>query len=342
MNKKKLWFLSLLIGSAFALTACSSDDDDNTGGNAIPQVAQMQVTVVFEPGQLGDQGYADRILSGLTELKQAQETADANAMDVSYLSLEDASKTQSAIAQWAQQRSNPYASQVSYERRLLVLTKATQLAWLNQQNLQPTDEVLLLNTDKSVIASSSLGNRIHVLNISAAASAEKYFKYIDGQERQKLVPLVDDIALIRTTNKQLYADSIAEAFEKHYADKREAQTLYFDEEVREEDDLAAASYSFANFYSDYEAMGFYFSIVDLGNANVGYDYYLFNNEADYGRTLMLDAAIDAVLPRFSISRKFDKAINDWVNRWKAAEVGSMPQVEWHGSWDGYVEDDIDL
>ena len=154
MNKKKLWFLSLLIGSAFALTACSSDDDDNTGGNAIPQVAQMQVTVVFEPGQLGDQGYADRILSGLTELKQAQETADANAMDVCYLSLEDASKTQSAIAQWAQQRSNPYASQVSYERRLLVLTKATQLAWLNQQNLQPTDEVLLLNTDKSVIGQS--------------------------------------------------------------------------------------------------------------------------------------------------------------------------------------------
>lgn len=342
MNKKKLWFLSLLIGSAFALTACSSDDDDNKGGEAIPQVAQMQVTVVFEPGQLGDQGYADRILSGLTELKQNLETAGANDMDVNYLSLEDASKTQSALAQWAQQRSNPYASQMSYERRLLVLTKATQLAWLNQQSLGANDEVLLLNTDKSVIASSSLGSRIHVLNISAAAAAEKYFKYVDEQEKMDEVPQADDLGLFRINDSQLYADSIAEAFQKHYADQREMQTIYFDEEVADETSTAAASYRLADMFSDYEAAGFYFFIVDLGSANMGYDYYLFNNEEDYGRTLMLDADINNVLPRFSIIRKFDKAINDWVNRWKAAEVGTMPQVEWHGNWDGYVEDDIDL
>lgn len=339
MIRKKLWLLSLLVGSAFAFTACSSDDDDK-GGTAAPQVAQMQVTVVFEPGQLGDQGYADRILRGLTQLQQAEASTGKNEMDVNYISQEDAGKTQNAMAKWAQQRNNPYASQVNYERRLLVLTKATQLAWLNQQNLQANDEVLLLNTDKSIIASSPLANRIHVLNISAAASAEKYFKYVDEQEKMELVPLADDIALFRINNEQLYADSIPETFEKHYADKRTLQTLYFDEEMGTVSDMAAASYRLADMFSYYDDMGFYFSMVDLGSANMGYDYYLFNNEEDYGRTLMLDADINNVLKRFSICRKFDEAMNNWINRWKVAEMGSMPQVEWHGSWDGYVEDDI--
>lgn len=340
MNKNKLWLMSLLAGSALTFTACSSDDDNN--GAAAPEVARMQVTVVFEPGQLGDQGYADRILRGLTQLKQDEETASANDMDVKYISQEDAAKTQSAMRQWTQQRSNPYATQVNYERRLLVLTKATQLAWLNEKELGDGDEVLLLNTDKSVIASSELAGRIHVLNISAAASAEKYFKYIDEEEQMETVPLADDIGLLRVNNQQLYADSIAETFKEHYADRREMQTLYFDEEAGDETNMTAASYRLADFFSDYQTMGFYFSIIDLGNANMGYDYYLFNNEEDDGRTLMLDAEISGVLPRFSICRKFDEAIKNWIGRWKVSEVGSLPQEEWHGAWDGYVEDNIDL
>lgn len=341
MNKNKLWLMSLLAGSALAFTACSSDDDDN-GGAATPDVARMQVTVVFEPGQLGDQGYADRILRGLTQLKHDEEAAGANDMDVRYISQEDADRTKSALLQWTQQRNSPYASQVSYERRLLVLTKATQLAWLDEKALGDGDEVLLLNTDKSVIASSALAGRIHVLNISAAASAEKYFKYIDDEEQMQIVPLADDIALLRVNNQQLYADSIAETFKEHYADRRELQTLYFDEEAGDVTNMTAASYRLADFFADYQTMGFYFAVVDLGNANMGYDYYLFNNEEDDGRTLMLDAEISGVLPRFSICRKFDEAMKDWVGRWKVSQTGSLPQEEWHGAWDGYVEDNIDL
>lgn len=341
MNKKKLWLLSLLVGSAFTFTACSSDDDDN-GGIVMPEVARMQVTVVFEPEQLGDQGYADRILRGLTQLKQDEETASTNDMDVKYISQEDADKTQSAMQQWTQQRNNPYATKVNYERRLLVLTKATQLAWLNEKDLSDGDEVLLLNADKSVIASSVLASRIHVLNISAATSAEKYFKYIDEEEQMETVPLADDIGLLRVNNQQLYADSIAETFKEHYADRRELQTLYFDEEAGDVTNMTAASYRLADFFADYQTMGFYFSIIDLGNANMGYDYYLFNNEENYGRTLMLDSENNSVLPRFSICRKFDEAIKNWIGRWKVSEVGSLPQEEWHGAWDGYVEDNIDL
>lgn len=341
MIKKKLWLLSLLLGTAFAFTACSSDDDDN-GNTIATQVAPMQVTVVFEPGQLGDQGYADRILRGLTQIKQTEEGAAKSELDVKYISLDDASKTQSAISQWVQQRNNPYASQVSYERRLLVLTKATQLAWLNAQNLNANDEVLLLNTNKDAIASSSLGNRIHVLNISASASIKKYFSYIDEQEEQEAVPVETDLGLIRLNDKQLYADSISEAFKEHYADKRELQTIYFDEERDPNSTLTSAGYRFAELYSDYATMGFYFSIIDLGNANMAYDYYLFNNEDDYGRTLILDAEKNNLLPRFTICRKFDEAMVNWINRWKTTEVGAMPQEEWHGAWDGYVDDDIDF
>lgn len=342
MKKRKLWFFSLLIGSAFALTACSSDDSDDNGTGITTQVAPMQVAVVFEPGQLGDQGYADRILRGLTQIKQDEEAAAKSELDVKYFSLDDATNTQKAISQWVQQRNNPYVLQASYERRLLVLTKATQLEWLNGLNLNENDEVLLLNTDKEAIASSSLGNRIHILNISAAAAAKKYFEGVDEMERQEAVPVVEDLGLIRLNDKQVYADSISEAFKEHYADKREFQTIYFDEERDMDSNMTTASYRFAKLFSDYEMMGFYFTIIDLGSANMGYDYYLFNNEKDYARTLVLDAEINRVLPRFAICRKFDEAMINWVNRWKTTNVGGMPQVEWHGAWDGYVDDDIDF
>ena len=338
--KKRLFLFTLVVSTMLSFSACSSDDNDEEPNGTLSGDAPVQITVVFEPNQLGDQGYADRILKGLQQIEKADEADGENNIDVRYISLTDENKTRQAVEQWSNTRTNSYKSQTPYERRLLVLTKATQAEWLNSLYINENDEVLLLNSDKSIAEISTLGNRIHTLNISAYASVKKYFKYVDQMESSELAPFTEMVGLIRFDEKQLFADSISEAFHDYYGDTKELEIVNFDEERGDESNITTASYRLAYSYSDYEAMGFYFSIIDLGTANLGYDYYLFNNEQEIERALLLDAETSNLLPRFCICRKFDKALIDWVTRWATGEIGSMPQTEWHGMWDGYTEDDI--
>ena len=149
MKKKNLRFLALMLGFVLALTSCSKDDD--SGGNVV-STAPLQVTVVFDPGQLGDQGYADRILSGLQKIQS--ENDSAGQIDTKYLYQENDEKTKSVLLQWIQQRNNPFSANTSYDRRLLVLTKASQLEWIKSATINENDEVLLLNTDKIILSSS--------------------------------------------------------------------------------------------------------------------------------------------------------------------------------------------
>lgn len=337
MKKKKLWLMPMLMVSALALSSCSSNDDDSPTNSS--DIASLQVTVVFEPGELGDRGYADGILTGIQQMEKADEEDGKNDIDTKYISLDSESKTQNAVQQWSNQRNHPFLTNTNYERRLLVLTKATQLAWINANSINENDEVLLLNTDKSVIANSALGDRIHVLNISAADAAEKYFQYIDALTQSEVAPESHTIGLVRRNDKQLYPDSIAETLNKHYGDQTEADILYFDDEIDLEGSLINASYRLATAYSDYEMMGFYFSIIDLGIANMGYDYYIYNNSEDLVRNVMLDAEPNNLM-RFSIYRDFGKALTDWTSRWQKEATGSMPHEEWHGAWDGYTTDNI--
>ena len=44
--------------------------------------APMQVMALFGPGQLGDNGYADSVMSGLYSLKREGTLPDADSLDV--------------------------------------------------------------------------------------------------------------------------------------------------------------------------------------------------------------------------------------------------------------------
>ena len=324
----------LLLAVAFAFVSCSKDEGSDKGGSP---TSTLQVTVVFEPGQLGDLGYADRILRGL----QTVESQNEGTIDTKYIYLGDEEKSKKAISQWASNRINPFTADKAYQRRLLVLTEATQLEWLDGVTLNENDEVLMLNTDKSVISSSALGSRIHVLNISAAASVEKYFSsVVDVCEQRGLVDESSSMGMLRWSEDQTYPDSIAETFQKHYGEQKSFDNYYFDEMLLDNSSWITVGYRLAGNFYDSDAMGFSFSIIDVGIANLGFDYYLFNDN-DVTRFLYLDSDKSSI-NRFTICRKFDEALVNWVNQWKSGAVGSQPQEKWHGAWDGYVEDDITL
>lgn len=336
MKKKNLRFLALMLGFVLALTSCSKDDD--SGGNVV-STAPLQVTVVFDPGQLGDQGYADRILSGLQKIQS--ENDSAGQIDTKYLYQENDEKTKSVLLQWIQQRNNPFSANTSYDRRLLVLTTASQLEWIKSATINENDEVLLLNTDKNILSSSSLGNRIHVLNISVAASIEKYFDFIDKNENYGWTEIYDKIGLLRQTNHEFYADSLAQAIQKHYGDKKTWDTFYFDDFRGDDTNYITAGYRWASFMLDPNVIGFSYAVINAGVANSGFDNYILHSQEGSERYVYLDSE-KSLFPRFSICRKFDEALISWVNRWKDGTVGSMPQEEWHGDWDGYVSDYFDL
>ncbi len=334
MKNYQLSFLTLLMAMLFSFASCSKDEGSGQSGSP---TSTLQVTVVFEPGQLGDLGYADRVLRGL----QKVESENEGTIDTRYLYLSDDEKSKTALARWAENRTNPFTADKNYQRRLLVLTEAEQLEWLNGITLDENDEVLMLNTDKDAIASSALGNRIHVLNISAAEGAEKYFNIIDQLEKTDLIDTYPTVGMLRWSEKTNYADSIAETFQKHYGQTKSLDTQYFEEMLLDSSSYITVGYRFAGIFYDSDAMEFSFSIIDAGIANLGFDYYLFNVDQGIARFLYLDSDKTS-LERFTIVRKFDEALVQWVNRWKTAAVGTLPKDEWHGAWDGYTDDDISL
>ena len=48
--------------------------------------APMQVMALFGPGQLGDNGYADSVMSGLYSLKREGTLPDVDSLDVRFIS----------------------------------------------------------------------------------------------------------------------------------------------------------------------------------------------------------------------------------------------------------------
>ena len=58
--KVRICLVTLL--AAVLFVGCKSDDDKSTPA---PPANRVQVTTVFAPGQLGDMGYADRVMKGL-------------------------------------------------------------------------------------------------------------------------------------------------------------------------------------------------------------------------------------------------------------------------------------
>lgn len=355
--KVKICLVTLL--AAVLFTGCKSDDDNSTPAPPAPRV---QVTTVFAPGQLGDMGYADRVMKGVSSLKKT----DSNDVEVSIISSDKVETTRKMLADWAATTSSAIDG-ATYSRRLLVLTEPYMVDWLAavKSQLKTTDEVLMLKANEADVqaAAQTLGlGSVYGLNISAAASVKRF----DDMRRQycQWNALNLDTVSIGTVRLYddgvvAYRDSISETLKVLSVDPQDDYKFSLIDQAGEQ---YSTRYKVTAFEAAYHVCGLCYAmaiqradslenerafktfvISDLGSANHGADLFLVSTNQRIGVImLMLDAESNTDMLRFSVIRHFDRALANWTQRWLKQPQGSMLQMEKHGSWDGYCTDDIDV
>ena len=355
--KAKICLITVL--AALLLTGCKSDDNDTTPAKPSERV---QVMTVFAPSQLGDMGYADRVMKGVSSLKNT----NADGVDVSFIASDNVSTTRQMLRDWAGTTSSAVDGAV-YSRRLLVLTESYMVDWLVdvKSNLKETDEVLLLKVSEDDVqaAAQKLGmaNRVHGLNISATESVKRF----DELRKQycRWTGLQTDstsIELIRLYNKGVveYRDSINETLIDLSPTHQEPDPWSIIDKAGEQ---YSEEYQLTAFEAAYHVCGIIhglawmksdlvagqsafkaFVISDLGSAANGAELFLVStNQKILVIMLLLDDESNTDMIRFAVIRHFDRALANWAQQWLEQPAASMPAMEQHGAWDGYCTDDID-
>jgi hypothetical protein len=362
LTNKSKWLLLMLL--AFVLSACSSDKDETPPVAPMATGSSNELLVIFPVDQLGDSGYADEVMSGITSLRALNMNLGTDTLDVLFFMPLECNQMITEISEWLKEGENPFYG-VPYKRRLLILADSYMLDWIEdfREDMRPNDEILVLRAVeedvKPVAAALGLEGRLHALNISAAGSVRKFREFADtmmalykDEVMDDMKPSFEKMPLFRIYHDTLYhyRDSLAETLAEVFPET-ELQTQTFLEEVGDalwsieyEKPLIQVAYDMAEEMMKYfknSSSGMTYAVVDLGAANGGWDFYLLNTYGRIYTTLMLDATPSPLMNRMAITRKFGKAVDGWVKNWLQQPVGSMPVFEGHGTWDGYCVDDID-
>ncbi|MBR4898031.1 MAG: hypothetical protein IKZ48_04515 [Prevotella sp.] len=352
--KVKFGLIALL--AAVLFVGCKGDDDESSSGKG----SKVQVMTVFAPSQLGDMGYADRVMKGISILKDT----DKDDVEVSIITSDKVETTRQMLKDWVAKKASVMDGAV-YSRRLLVLTEPYMVEWLAEakDQLQPTDEVLLLkvNEDDVKAAAQTLGmaDRVHGLNISLASSVKRF----DDMRRQYYQWTNQDpdsipLYLTRLYDKKVmnYRDSIPEMLTTLQSEPLDSVTLPIIDKAGEQ---YSNEYKVTAFEAAYHVCGYcyglaymrseqhqdqgktkVFVICDMGAANNGAEMFLMTtNQYVLVVMLMVDSETNTDLIRFSVTRHFDRAVANWAQQW--INKTTMPLMEQHGAWDGYCTDDID-
>ena len=351
MNKISRFLLMGALVCGLGLMAACSDDDEP---EVVQPAARVQVMAVFAPGQLGDQGYADRVMKGLSTLMKAD--AGIDSVEVNFIASYDVETTCAMLADWVGRRASVLDGAPN-SRRLLVLTEPFMVKWLADMKNQLTanDEVLLLkvNDDDVEAAAQTLGmeGRVHGLNISAASAVrhfeearKAYYEMIGSRD------IHTNLMRLYTDSVVNYRDSVCETILEMSPDIDyvpgfniiDQGGLVYSNEFQET--AFELAYSLCGLMSGLASLveSRLFTIVDLGSANSGAEFFLMGSNEDMRVImLMLDGESNTVLHRFAITRYFDRALDGWTQQWLRQPVGTMPLMELHGGWDGYCTDDID-
>jgi hypothetical protein len=353
--KVKILLATLL--ATVLLVGCKSDDD--APAKPAPRV---QVMTVFAPGQLGDMGYADRVMKGVSTLKKN----DNEDVEVNIIASDNVADTRQRLRDWTGAKSSDIDG-ANYSRRLLVLTEPYMVDWLVEVKslLTATDELLLLKVNKDDVqaAAQKLGmdGRVYGLNISVASSVKRFDDMRKGYLTKNGLP-ADSLPtyLMRLYDDQVmnYRDSIAETLSTLTTEPLDSITLPIIDKAGEQ---YSTEYKVTAFEAAYHVSGIcyamaywwidqhpddkaakLFVVSDMGSANSGAEMFLVStNENILVVMLMIDAESNTDMVRFSVIRHFDRAIADWMQLWLKQPAASMPQMEIHGGWDGYCTDDID-
>ena len=341
---------SLLCGLA-ALTLAACSDDEATQPPTPQQAAPLQVCVVFEPDELGDQGYADNVLRGIEQVNRIDPATGKERLDMRLMSLPTTAETSRQLNLWINDRANSFYPEQNYERRLLVLTHVSLLEGIDFSTFPEQDELLLLDADPNLAESHTLqglGKRVHFVNISAADAARRYYRQCSEWADLNDEDIFRNVCTIRWYKGISYQDSvdiaIQEMFDAGVAEGRiDTMTVVETEEDLKEYDntnLRQFGYTFATFIDMlHETMNFGSVICDMGRASSGFDTYIFAHSPEF-ITLLIDAESCLSKQRYAVQRQFGRATAQWISRWLDAEPQSMPTLQWHGRWDGYCTDDI--
>ena len=330
--KQKVLQILLAVAALFMVYSCSSDNDEQPTDTATEPT--IEVCIVFAPKDLGDQGYADRILTGMFMFDQQLSSKDYDRVLLRYITPSDDETLHEQLRQWDKQGISAYTRK-PFERRLLVLTSASQLQYLADTPLGDTDEVLVLNVADSQLdqapRKSWLGARLHSLSISAADAARKLCRHIDYQLSHPE----------SFTRERAIPDSLYEVLHDHYGDDlrpvvmpRTTTGIDFDRAV---EIIRSATSDGATTAST----GSY-CIYNCGNYNPYFYGYFYTHQTDLIETAFIDTGgVEKDRGFTSIVRYYERAFSEWLVRWLAAPSATMPAREWHGAWDGYTVDDIE-
>lgn len=359
--QKNKWLLLLLV---LVLTACGSDNDNSQPVTQPATGANNQLLAIFPVDQLGDQGYADNVMSAVTNLMELNSQIGKDTLDVMFFQPVEDKEMIPEIKRWLKKGVNLFYGE-PYKRRLLLLTDSYMLDWIPDflDDLQPTDEILVLRAideDVAPIAAAlGLEGRLHAINISVAGSVRKFREYVDSaqvvykDEKSELKANFVQIPVFRIYPDSIYhyRDSLVEALTEVLPETELVSQTYmatvgdalWSEEY--EKPLIQVAYDMAD-----EMMKYYknpsthwsCAVVDFGSANGGWDFFLLNTYGRHYVTLMLDAQPSSFLDRMAITRHFGRAVEEWVMRWMAKPVGEMPVFEGHGHWDEYCTDNIEF
>ena len=339
----------LLIPLLLLLTTACSKNDDEPLPTTDEKPSQYEVMVVFAPGQLGDNGYADNVMQGINSSSQTDAEEKTDSVNYSFIATYDQDDLVSAIKDWASNPANPFQSG-NYERRLLVLTEPYLSSLLADIGplLRPSDEVLLLKVNEddvdSIAQRYGLNDRIHGMNISAATSARNYCRHMrDILESPNLfdeILTLDTLYFFRLYDEHIltYRDSIYETLVEEFGQTSTIVTTSINNQGDEDifsvehgNSVIESAFNVANeMMIRYENHTSTFAFVDLGNANAGWDYFLLGTSIlNRFRTLMLDVPDDIFLGRSQIMRQFGDALLLWSSDWASSPIGAMPRQVTH-------------
>lgn len=345
-----------------ALAACHSDDDD---GNVTPVTpaesgAPFELMIVFAPGQLGDNGYADGILNVANIFNSSdQKNADNDSLDVHFLSDEYYTDTREDIQTWAANPANPIYD-ATYERRLLVLTEPVMIPWLDdiKGTLRPTDEVLLLKVSDDDVADAEqrygLEGRIHGVNIPVGKAVRRFMQYLSemGELPAEPDPDNDILPIIRLYPESAVTprDSVVEAI-TDYLGRNDLITtagalISKGDEYKVITGTTGIDYAYyiARYFDETEDLAPMGAVIDLGSFNAGWDYYLMSkidgkNDNNKYYTLVIDGNTIIMNNRSYVKRQYDAVMVKFLLAWMSSDAATMPRFQ---SFTDYYYDDIPI
>lgn len=329
-----------ILSQLLLLPLASCSNDDSPSDNEAPAAVPYQVTLVFEPGELGDNSTNDLLLGEFTDFASSHKDRVATQ----FISLPTTAATAQAVKDWC---SSSYDS-TPYEHRLLILSTPALASMLRSLQLRPTDHVLLLSTPLADAKKVGPAGHTHVMNISLADGVNRFLDrvyryYCQFYDLFDPSEIHDGPFRIYHLNDVSYADSVSEAVHKRFPTMADGEEGIYEVNMNTADapitDTHDAAYLLASslFDADGNIDGFTdngiwqsAAIVSLGTANQSFDYFFFSHRKSIGNLIVgeptnVDSRCDFVSPHYPLKA--------WLESWTSAP-DAQPEQVWHGSWDG--------